>query len=290
MAPLKIVALVMLVSLTFGAGLQVNIPNLVAVLKNYSLLARALIANFVIVPLIGWLTVLTFQLSVPIATGVLLMAIAPGVPFVVRSAGRKQGGSLGFAIALAAIMPALSVITIPITAGIMLRQAEQASLSLNTFIVSLVLFQLVPLGIGIAIAARAHDFAAKLERPMFIIFVAMLAVVLVLLGPELWHDITTVYGSRGMLAALCIVVLSVAAGYALGGPQRSYRRTLSIGTGLRNIGLCASIATVSFKGGLVTASVMTYLIVQALVCGLAGAYFKNTAKPEHEHEPEPAGT
>ena len=59
MAAIKIVALVMLVSLTFGAGLQVNVPNLVAVLKNYSLLARALIANFVIVPLIGWLVVVS---------------------------------------------------------------------------------------------------------------------------------------------------------------------------------------------------------------------------------------
>ena len=284
MAAIKIVALVMLVSLTFGAGLQVNVPNLVAVLKNYSLLARALIANFVIGPLIGWLVVVSCKLSVPISTGILLMAIAPGVPFVVRTAGRKQGGSLGFAIALAAIMPAVSVITIPITAGIMLRQVEHTTLSLNTFILSLALFQLLPLGIGIAVAARSHELAAKLERPMFLIFVATLAVVLVLLGPELWHDITSVFGSRGMLASLCIVVLSVATGYALGGPQRSYRRTLSIGTGLRNIGLCASIATVSFKGGLVAASVMTYLIMQVLVCGLAGAYFKNTAKPEQEHE------
>ena len=120
---------------------------------------------------------------------------------------------------------------------------------------------------------------------MLLVFVAPSLVVLVLLGPGFWHDITSVFGSRGMLASLCIVVLSVATGYALGGPQRSYRRTLSIGTGLRNIGLCASIATVSFKGGLVAASVMTYLIMQVLVCGLAGAYFKNTAKPEHEHEP-----
>ena len=290
MAALKIVALVMLVSLTFGAGLQVNIPNLLAVFKEYGLLARALIANFVIVPVVGWLVVLTFKLSPPIATGILLMAIAPGVPFVVRTAGRKQGGSLGFAIALAAIMPALSVITIPITSGIMLSQVEHTSLSLNTFIVSLTLFQLLPLGIGIAVAARAHDLAAKLERPMFFLFVGTLLIVLVMLSPELWHDITSVFGSRGMLAALCIVVLSVATGYALGGPQRSYRRTLSIGTGLRNIGLSASIATVSFKGGLVAASVMTYLLMQVIVCGLAGAYFKNTAKPEHEHEAEPAGT
>ena len=46
-----IVAAVMMVSLTFGAGLQANRNHLIAVLKDYSLLGRALLANFAIVPI-----------------------------------------------------------------------------------------------------------------------------------------------------------------------------------------------------------------------------------------------
>ncbi|MGR4064901.1 MAG: bile acid:sodium symporter family protein [Vulcanimicrobiaceae bacterium] len=280
MAPQKLVALIMLVSLTFGAGLQVNIPNLVAVLKNVSLMARALIANFVIVPLLGWLAVFTFHLAEPVATGVLLMAIAPGVPFVLQSGARKQGGSLGFAVALAAILPALSVITIPITAGLMLTQAEKASLPLSNFIVSLAFFQLLPLVIGIAVSDRAPAFAAKLVRPMLLVFAITVVALLVLIAPKLVSDITSVYGSRGMVAMLCVVLLSLLTGYLLGGPERSYRRTLGIGTALRNIGLCALIATVSFKGGIVAATVMTYLLIQFTICGLAGAYFKRASKGE----------
>jgi hypothetical protein len=50
MNPEKLLAAIMLVALTFGAGLQVSRENLVAILKNYWLHARAFLANFVIVP------------------------------------------------------------------------------------------------------------------------------------------------------------------------------------------------------------------------------------------------
>ncbi len=54
-----------------------------------------------------------------------------------------------------------------------------------------------------------------------------------------------------MWAILVLVLLSIATGWILGGPQPEYRRTLSIATALRNIGTCTVIATATFPDTLV---------------------------------------
>jgi BASS family bile acid:Na+ symporter len=164
MGPVKLVALLMLVSLTFGAGLQVDFDHLVATLKNVPLLVKALIANCVIVPILGVLLVRLFALPEDIATGFLLMAIAPGVPFVLASV-RKRGGSLGLAIALAAMLPLVSIVTVPLTARFALPSTEAAELPMGQFVVTLVLFQLLPLLIGITIGVSRASPRSSSSSP-----------------------------------------------------------------------------------------------------------------------------
>lgn len=265
----------MLIALTFGAGLQVNWDHLVAILKNTSLIARALIANFLIVPLLGVALAKLFALPAPVATGFLLMAIAPGVPFVLASV-RKRGGRLGLAVALALLLPALSILTIPVTAALVLPTAAQADLPMARFLSTLVLFQLLPLLAGIAVAGRAPASAAKLVRPVELIFFAAAIGLLAVLAPTMAHGIAAVYGSHGMLAMLCIVLLSLAVGWALGGPAREDRRILGLGTALRNIGICALIAESAFPDKLIVATVLVYFIIQFVVTTIVGVYFART--------------
>jgi BASS family bile acid:Na+ symporter len=279
MSPQKIIAIVMLVSLMMGAGLEISREHLIAVLKNYSLLARALLANFIIVPVLGVLIARVFHLDEYVAIGFLLMAIAPGVPFLVQAAGRKPGGSLGLATALAFIMPALSILTIPLTTRLIFPPDAQAHVPFVQLVVTLVVFQLVPLLIGLLIADRAPTIAGKLQRPLLLLFVVTLVVLLVALGPALLKAVASVYGSRGMLAILAITLLSLVSGWVFGGPSDEYRRTLSIATCLRNIGACAVIATASFPDTLVAPTVLTYLLIQVLVSSLFAAYLKRTATP-----------
>jgi bile acid:Na+ symporter, BASS family len=277
MSPEKLLASIMLVSLTLGAGLQVDRERLKAILKNVGLLGRALLANFVIVPILGVLIARLFALRPPIATGFLLMAIAPGVPFVLASV-RKRGGRLGLAVELAVFLPLLSLITVPITAAWVLPAAAQTHLPLGRFVATLLLFQILPLLVGIAIAGRLPDLAARLARPAQILFFLSAIALLVVLFPAIVHDVASVYGSRGMWAALCLVLLSFGTGWLFGSPEREDRRVLAIGTALRNIGLAAVIAASSFKDPQVAATVIVYFIIQFIITTAAGAYFTRTAK------------
>ncbi len=131
MSPEKIVVIILLVSLMLQTGLQVDRANLMTALKDWSLLSRAFLANFILIPIFGVIIVRLFHLSDDIATGILLMAIAPGVPFAVRSAGRKSGGSLSFALCLAFFMPAISIITVPITASLVFPAGSHVHITLR---------------------------------------------------------------------------------------------------------------------------------------------------------------
>jgi bile acid:Na+ symporter, BASS family len=277
MTPIKLLAAVMLISLMLDAGLQANREHLLAALKNYGVIGRALLANFIIVPVLGVLAVRLFQLNGEVATGVLLMAIAPGVPLVVYASGRKKGGSLGLAIALAILMPVLTVVTFPITAPLVLPAA--ARMPAADILRSLLLFQLLPLLIGMVLARRTPGVAERLARPVGVIFLVTLIALLSFLAPAIAKSVASVYGSRAILAMLVVVVLSIVTGWILGGPVDEYRRTVSIATALRNIGLCLVIATTDFPGTLVGPTVMTYLVIQAIVSSIIGAYFKRTAGP-----------
>jgi predicted Na+-dependent transporter len=272
----KLVAVVMLVSLTFGAGLQVDREHLIAILKNTGLLGRALLANFVIVPILGVLLAKLFRLPPQVATGFLLMAIAPGVPFVLASV-RKRGGRLALAVELALFLPLLSIVTVPVTAELVLPAQAVAQLPLGKFVVTLLLFQLLPLLAGIAVGYRAPAIAPRLERVFHYLFIGSVLVLVILYAPKLAEGVAAVYGSNGMWAMLCLCILAMVTGWVLGGPERADRRVLGIGTTLRNIGLAALIATTSFEGTRVAAAVLAYLLIQFVVTAVVGIYFTRTA-------------
>jgi bile acid:Na+ symporter, BASS family len=277
MNPERLIAVITLVSLTLGAGLEVDREHLKAVLRNVGLLGRALLANFIIVPILGILLAKALRLPAPVATGVLLMAIAPGVPFVLTSV-RKRGGSLGLAVALAFFLPLISIATVPATAALVLPTAAKAELPMARFVLTLVLFQLLPLLAGIVTSALAPSVSGRLARPLQLAFFASILALVVLMAPTIGRSIASVYGSNGMWAMLLLVLFSLAVGWALGGPAREDRRVLALGTALRNIGLCALVATSSFATPLVAATVLTYFVIQFVITTIVGIYFTRTAK------------
>lgn len=286
MSPEKLVSAIMLVAMMLGAGLEIDWSRLLAALRDVGLLSRALLANFIIVPLLGVLLARVFALENYIAIGFLLMAIAPGVPFLVRAAGRQPGGSLGFAAELAFIMPALSIVTIPLTAhlifssGVIERPGVSGPIPFVPILITLVVFQLIPLVIGVLLADRWPQLGQKLQRPLTLVFTIAVVALLAIIGPGLIKAVGAVYGSHGMLAMLALVLLSVAVGWLLGGPHHAYRRTLSIATALRNIGTCAVIATTAFPRTVVAPTVLTYFIVQVLVTIVFRVYFHRAAAKE----------
>ena len=275
---MKLAVTILLVSMMLQTGVQIDLARLKAVVRDRALLAKALLANLVIVPLLGVLVVRAFKLPDEVAAGILLMAIAPGLPLLPRKGGSKVGGSLDFAVVLAFLLPLVSTVTVPLTARLVLPAGYAAQVPMAQFLTTLVVFELLPLVAGVAIASAAPSAAKALSTPLTVVFVLCAVVFAAGAAPSLYKTVASTYGSLGALASLAVVLLAFAAGYALGGPNPAYRNTLAMGTSLRNVGLAALIATASFAGTLVPALVIVFLIVQIAACAVLGAVLKRTAQ------------
>jgi BASS family bile acid:Na+ symporter len=277
----KILALFMIVSTMFGAGLQVDRQRLVETLRQYGLLGRAFLANFVLVPLVAILLVRYFHAEPGVAIGIVLMSMAPGVPFLANAAGRSGGGSLSFALTITFCFAALSVVTIPLTIALIayfLPSAPVPAVPVAKFLTTLVVSQLVPLALGALIGPRLPPaLAEKLVKISHLVFVAAALVLVVVSFGSIVNSVSMVYGQGHLFLILAIGVFSVLAGGLLGGPDRQYRRTLSIATLLRNIGLCALIGTEpEFAHTLVLPTILAYFVITFALSLPVRVFFKRT--------------
>ncbi|MGC2130629.1 MAG: hypothetical protein WA629_11095 [Candidatus Aquilonibacter sp.] len=276
MTPEKLAVVVFLVCFMLLAGLQCPLADLREAFRSPIRLLRIFSGDFVIVPIIGVIVVRLFQLDDYVATGILLMAISPGVPFLPLIAGAKKGGSAGLATGLAVILPAISIITVPITAPLVLPANAEAHIVFAPFIVNLLLFQLLPLCVGLFLRERVAGAAAQLEKFATILLIASGVVVFYFLIPKMGQSLATVYGSRGLMATLVIVVLCAVVGWFLGGRTLEYRVTQSISTTMRNFGLATLIATQTFPDTVAGAVVIAYFAIQFVFANLLGLYYKRS--------------
>ena len=281
MTIVKLLALIMIVSTMLGAGLQVDRQRLVETLRQHSLLGRAFVANFILVPIVAILLVRSFHVESGVAIGIVLMSMAPGVPFLVNTAGRAAGGSLSFAITIAFCFTALSVITIPLTIALIaaiIPSAPVPAIPVAKFLTTLVVFQLVPLILGALIAPRLAPLTAeKLVRALHLLFGVAAIVFVVLIFKTIVDSVSSVYGHGNLFIIAAIGVISILLGWLLGGPDDQYRRTLSIATLMRNIGLCVLIGTQPmFKGTLVLPAVFAYFVITFVLSLPVRVYFKRT--------------
>lgn len=265
----QVVAIVLLLSMMFNAGLQTDRAELLSVLKNLPLLAKALLANFILVPLVAFALVGFLRVDDLIATGILLMAISPGVPFIVLAAGKGKGGSHELATALALILPAVSFLTIPIMAQLLLPASERIDVPMGQ-LVALLGYQLAPLLVGAIVAAAAPAPARALTPWLGRLTMIALVVLMLILVPSIFRSIIVIFGSRGVLAVILIDVISLVAGWLLGGPRNDERFTLAVGTALRNPAMAMVIATTKFSAPAVSASVVVYFLIQFLGATIFG--------------------
>jgi len=157
--------LLFLTTLMFLSGPQVTLADLAAMTRNYGLVARSLLANIVLFAILAVLLAAPAHLPRDVLIGVLLMAAAPGVLFLPRIAAAAKG-NLVFAIDLTILLQVVSVVTTPVTLRWILPVEDAVKVPVLRIIVTLVLFQLLPLALGMLVRRQAPQHAAAVARPV----------------------------------------------------------------------------------------------------------------------------
>jgi BASS family bile acid:Na+ symporter len=245
-----------LITAMMSVGLEVTAQECVATLRNQRNLIGALLANFVVVPLLGLGIARIIPMPPNIETGFLLLAAAPGAVFAINFTHKMRGG-VPFAAAILFLLTVLSLLFTPPLARLLLNIDRALTLPYNRAISALLLYIALPMAFGLAINHWAHPLARKLKNPMSICAGVLFALEIVFTG-ALKSAAMKKVGVNGLCAMLILIIASMICGWLLGGPNDGTRRVLTISTGLRNVALCLAIAARSFPGADVDVAVIAF--------------------------------
>ncbi len=237
--------------------LSLTIAQIIDPLKNVGLVVKALIANFVIVPLIAFLIVNLMDLSEAQSIGLILLATAAGAPFLPKLVQAAKG-NMAFSVGLMVLLMVVTVIYVPLVLPLLLPGVSVNPMDIAG---SLIVLMLIPLAIGLFVKARYEDTAASLQKVLAQASTTSLVALMVLMIVLNFDSMIGAIGTGVIIALLLFIVLSFVVGYFLGGPAKDTKTVMGLGTAQRNVSAALVVGAQNFKDP----NVVTMLIVGALL-------------------------
>ena len=251
LSPLETILLAtLLVLLMAGMGASLTLDEFREVARRPRGPLIGLLSQYGWMPLIAFALCKALDLPADLAISLLVVGCTPG--------GTTSNLFTYFAradVALSVTMTSLStiaaVVLMPLTLYIYATGYAQVGLRIPYGnITSTLALMLVPLALGMLLRARRPAAAGRLERAGGLAGIAVLAL---LIGSGLWHNLDLLRATTGTMlaAALGLGVLGFGLGYlgarvaGLGPPQR---RAIAFETGIQNSPLALGILVASFPG------------------------------------------
>ena len=270
--------LVFIVTSMFGMGLNLTIPQIMAPLKNTRLVLLALIANFIVVPILTLLIVRIVPLSEGLQIGLILAGFAAGAPFLPKLI-QVAKGDMAFTAGIMVVLMVLTVAYMPIVLPFVLTGVEVSAWDIGK---SLIFLMLIPLGIALFIRARYEEAAKGLIHTVGM--AANLSMVVLFIGYFVGYfsEIIGIIGTGGIISAILLIVSATVVGFLAGGKSMDSKKVLALGTGTRNFGGAFAVATSNFSSNpdvLIELLVVT-LVGLAILMLIAGELGKRGSKVE----------
>jgi len=240
----KIAALLFVVTSMLAMGLGLTIPQIIQPLKNVRLVLLALLANFVLVPLLAYLILLVIPLEQSLRVGLIVLATAAGAPFLPKLVQGAKG-NIAFGVGLMVLLMVVTIIYMPIILPLMLQGVQVNPWDIAK---SLIVLMLIPLAIGLLIKSHSPDTAAYWQPLMAkISSLAMLLLLVVGLGLNV-SNIINLIGTGGILALLLFIIGALLIGMVLGGRKPAERSVMGLGTAQRNVSAAIVVTAQNFSG------------------------------------------
>lgn len=257
----QIVGLLFIVTSMLGMGMSLTVQQILAPLKNVRLVVLALLANFVLVPLLALIITRIIPMDQSLQIGLIVLATAAGAPFLPKLVQGAKG-DVAFGVGLMVLLMVVTIIYLPIILPILLP-----GVSVNPWDIakSLIVLMLIPLAIGLLINSHSPDTATHWQPLMNkVSSVAMLILLVVGLGLNV-SNIISLIGSGGILAMLLFIVGSLLIGFLLGGREPGIRSVMGLGTAQRNVSAAILVSAQNFAGTITLPFVLVAAILLLLI-------------------------
>jgi predicted Na+-dependent transporter len=206
-----------------SVGLGYTVRQILEPLREPVAVIRAVVANFVMVPLLAVVITRLVPLSPGLEIGLILLGCAAGAPFVLKLTQAAKG-DLALSATLLVLLVPISVVFMPFAVPWL---APQAHVRAGPIASELMWTLIAPLVIGLLVKAKRSRAAQRL-RPITSKTSTIALIVLFVTTCALHLTTILALGLRPILAALLLIVGSYAIGYALARPGRGRRTVLGL--------------------------------------------------------------
>jgi len=256
------VATLFAVMFTLGSGVVAN--DLRWTVRHPTVLAKGLFSVIVVAPAIAIAIARALEVSREAEIGIVLMSICPGAPIAFRRSV-DAGAHRSFAPALQISLALISVMSMPLSiAALDEFYAGHASIAPQSVAKQVFVAQLLPMALGYAfrrvLPLWANRIMPRLERVAKLLLLLLIVAVLIDV-----LDVVIRAGSRIWLAIAITTVLLLVVGQRLGGTDPSTQTAVAISSAMRNAGLALLVATANAASPGITATVLAYVVVSALI-------------------------
>ena len=262
--------IVFLVSSMSEIGLGLRLQQVLQPLRNIRLVTLALVANFVIAPLLALGIARLLRLDEPFAQGLLLLGLAAGAPFMPKIAGVAKG-DVAFAIGLLVMLMVGTIVYLPVVLPLFIEGTQVNPWKIIRLLVLLILMPLIG---GMIFRAHAESFAARLAAVLARVSGVTLLATVVLIVSLHFQSLISVFGTGAIYAGLLFSFLCALSGWLLGGRHGAQRTVLGVGTGFRSFPAALIVGVQSFEDPnvpvMVIMTTLTALVVLLPVAWIVG--------------------
>lgn len=248
--------------IVFGFGLQASGRDLLYLFRRPSLLARSLVAMFVVMPILAVVLVRVLELRQSLEIALVALAISP-VPPLLPKKQDTAGGESAYALALMAVVSLLAIAVVPLSLWVLGHfSARPLQMPPAAIAKIVVMMTLLPLITGVIVRTIAPAVAVRLEKPTKLIAMVLLGAGLGALLIAALPVIAGLIDFRTILTMAVFVGVGLAAGHVLGGPQAEESTVLALSTASRHPAIALAIAKVNFPNEpYLGATILLYILV-----------------------------
>ncbi|MBE7385430.1 MAG: bile acid:sodium symporter [Leptolyngbya sp. SIO1E4] len=267
-----------------GMGLGLTINDFKRILIEPKAVMLGLIAQLMMLPVVGFLLANLFPLSPELAVGVMVLVACPGGPtsnmvtYLVR-------GNVALSITLTAISSLITVFTIPLVVNLSMQtfmgEAVTLRLPFLTTVIQIAIITLIPVAIGMLLHHYTPRFAAKVERWVKWVSLFFLALIIVGLLARERANVASFFVQVGWVT-LTLNVVTMALGFAIAALAKLDIRSakaITIEVGIQNGTLAITIASAQTFLNAPTMAIPA--AIYSLIMFATSAVFAGLARRQH---------
>ncbi|NLL12952.1 MAG: transporter [Fibrobacter sp.] len=245
----------------FAVGLSFTFTQIIRPLRYPDRVFRALVANFILVPLLALGISRLFAFDYSLTSAMALVGMAAGAPFLLKLT-QVANSDVRLGASLLVILMPLTVVYMPLAVPLLIKGVSVNAIGIA---VPLVLTMFLPLLIGHLLDSFFPQLAFRLQpvaRQTSNIALVTIVVTTLVLNGSLFRGL---FGTGAVMGAILLTAGGFGIGYLISSQGFNRRTVMGLGTGQRNIAAALVVASQDFDDPKMLTMIVLFSIVDLLV-------------------------